>query len=126
MGCIWYHHRYIGQRGVRNRRLFAVLMNYIDKDSSIFEELNSDYSDDGVAACTYIREDDVGNIPLAPNESISVKGVCTDHSDPTNLGRICAVNIEAAGHSARLVSVYGPVRPASRIAFQQSLKKLSE
>ena len=56
------------QRGVRNRRLFAVLMNYIDKDSSIFEELNDDYSDDGVAACTYIRQDDVGNIPLSPEE----------------------------------------------------------
>ena len=56
------------QHGVRNRRLFAVLMNYIDKDCSIFEELNTDFTDDGVAACTYICQDDVGNIPLAPEE----------------------------------------------------------
>ena len=61
------------QHGVRNRRLFAVLMNYLDKDSSIYDELTTDYSDDGVAACTYIREDDVGNIPLSTEEVSTMK-----------------------------------------------------
>lgn len=52
------------QRTVRNRRLFAVLMNYIDKESAIFEELSADFTDDGISACTYVQQDDVGNIPL--------------------------------------------------------------
>ena len=64
-----------------------------------------------------------GAAVLTRNESVTVKGVSTDHTDPLNLGRICAVNVEMAGHVTRLVSGYGPVNPSERKGFQQSLSK---
>ena len=64
-----------------------------------------------------------GAAVLTRNESVTVTGVCTDHTDPLNLGRICAVNVEMAGHVTRLVSGYGPVNPSERKGFQQSLPK---
>ena len=60
---------------------------------------------------------------LTRNDSVAISGVCTDHKDPDNMGRVCAVNVEVAGCKARLVSAYGPVKPANRKCFQATLTK---
>ena len=53
----------------RNRRIFSTLINYIDPTSAVRDYLISDFNDDGILALTYIRQDDVGNLPLSPDEA---------------------------------------------------------
>ena len=51
----------------RNRRIFAILIAHIDPNAAVRQYLIDEFNDDGIAALTFIAQDDIGNIPLHPS-----------------------------------------------------------
>ena len=56
------------QRQGRIRRIYAVLLNYIDPRCAVYDEIVEMFPDDGISALNYIQMDGVGNIPLTNDE----------------------------------------------------------
>lgn len=52
----------------RNRRIFAILINYIAKGCHISQYLQEEYDNEGIRALTYIRQNDIGNLPLSASD----------------------------------------------------------
>ena len=50
----------------RNRRIFATLIKYIKPGSFVSTYLQRDFDNEGILALQYIRQDDIGNLPLSP------------------------------------------------------------